>query len=254
MYLKPKITMTYEEWRKTNDPWNYDVHSNFIGNLDPVTDANVIDAIHSIIDEYLAPRHLGVRDAKRFEILFHIKLLEVETQFFNLLKIKDIYLSDDDLKYNSTSETNTSGNNNSESEATSTTNSTFDSTNGSNDTSTNSSTDKNYNSEYPQSNVSPTGEFSWDYVTSANEGNSEYTSKNNSSSSSNGKNDSTTTSNNNTTTGYSNETTSKTSGERAMMLDTAINYIKGITSAWAFLLPKLEVMFLAEYEDEEGDY
>lgn len=47
--------------------------------------------IHTYIDNYFNPRYIGVTDEDRFMILFKIKLLEIENNFFNSFKLDTNY-------------------------------------------------------------------------------------------------------------------------------------------------------------------
>lgn len=79
--------MTYKKWRETHNPWTdgSGTVKFFIGNLNPTTDANLIEAIHSLIDEFFNPRYIGVYDPERFTILFYKRLNEIEYNFYQAL-------------------------------------------------------------------------------------------------------------------------------------------------------------------------
>lgn len=112
-----KTLITYKTWRQTHNPW---AGNNFIGNLNPEysTDANLIDEIHSYIDEYFNPRILGVTDPDRFMILMHAKLAGIESNFFNSFTLDKNYehlnsmLKNIDMHSLTNTDTNLSGTNN----------------------------------------------------------------------------------------------------------------------------------------------
>lgn len=88
--LMPEVipTITYQTWRLTNNPWEDNF---FIGDLDPVEDKALIDEVHNIIDDYYAPRYLGVQDEDRFTTLFRRELLIIENKFFKSIKLDNYY-------------------------------------------------------------------------------------------------------------------------------------------------------------------
>lgn len=92
-YVPKKPPMTYKKWRETYNPWRDASGTNtyFHGNLNPTTDANLIEAIHSLIDEYFNPRYIGVYSPDRFNILFYKRLNEVEYNFYQALTSDRVY-------------------------------------------------------------------------------------------------------------------------------------------------------------------
>lgn len=89
-YTAPELTITYQKWRENNNPWT---DGTFQGNLNPkdTEDSNILNMIHSTIDEYFNPRYLGVQDEDRFSILFLKRLKEIEYQFFQSFESESIY-------------------------------------------------------------------------------------------------------------------------------------------------------------------
>lgn len=82
-----KMTLiTYETWRQTHNPW-----TNFYGNLNPISDSELLSEIYDIIDEYYNPRILGVTDSDRFLVLMQTKLKQIESNFFKSFMLDNNY-------------------------------------------------------------------------------------------------------------------------------------------------------------------
>lgn len=198
MWSEPEQTMTYKKWRETNNPWDGNF---FIGYLNPddATDANLIDGIHSTIDEVFGPRYIGVSDPDRFKILFFRKLSEIEFNFYESFRLDSHYDTlvdmlktiDMNSNTNGTNESKSSGENVTSNDLTDTTNTTIGERNDENETTydvkdartsslngetKNVATGKNrvLHSDMPQSNVaSSTGgldtDVKWNFASDLND-------------------------------------------------------------------------------------
>lgn len=107
---------TYKTFRQTHNPWQT---NNFIGNLNPDNpdEANLIDEIHSYIDEIFSERILGVTNLDRFETLMRFKLAEIEPNFFRSFMLDKHFddlldmLKNIDMLSDTNTDTNLSGTN-----------------------------------------------------------------------------------------------------------------------------------------------